>query len=65
MAEEHVPIDGGRVHVLRERIVAPLADERVAVVAGLGLGDVADLAARIISLARRRSGRPSTARRPS
>ena len=45
MAEEHVPVDGRRVHVLGQRVVAPLADERVAVVAGLGLGDVADLAA--------------------
>ncbi len=44
MSQEHVPVDRGGVHFLPQPIVAPLADQRVAVIAGLGLGDVADLA---------------------
>ena len=44
MPEEHLPVDRLGVHVLGERVVPPLAAVAVAVVAGLALHDVADLA---------------------
>src|SRR5207237_7661399 len=44
VADEHVPIDGGGIHVLPELVIAPLAADVIAIVTGLGLADVADLA---------------------
>ncbi len=44
VAQPHVPVDRRGCHVLRERVVAPLAADVVAVVARLALEDVADLA---------------------
>ncbi len=46
MAQEHLPVDRARVHLLPQPVIAPLADEGVAVIAGLGLGHVADRALR-------------------
>ena len=43
-AEEHLPVNRLGVHVLGQRVVAPLAHVAVAVVAGLALHHVADLA---------------------
>ena len=42
-AEEHLPVDRLGIHVLAKLVVPPLPHRAVAVVAGLGLHDVADL----------------------
>ena len=42
--QEHLPVDRLGGHLSQERVVPPLADVAVAVVAGLDLHDVADLA---------------------
>ena len=66
VAEEHVPIDRLGIHLLVQAVIAPLADQRVAVIARLCLGDMADLALGdlLVRLATRLD-RPSTARRRS
>ena len=43
-AQEHLPVDGLGVHVLAQGVIPPLAAVAVAVVAGLALHHVADLA---------------------
>ena len=43
-SQEHLPVDGLGVHVLGQAVIPPLAFIAVAVIAGLALHDVADLA---------------------
>ena len=44
VAEEHVPVDGFGIHVFGDLVIAPLAADVIAVIAGLALADVADFA---------------------